>query len=200
MAAILIGITGGIGAGKSVVSRMLRGRGFTVFDCDLEAKRLMESDTSLMEALAEVAGSDIYDAEGHLCRKLLASRIFSDTALRESVNRLVHAAVRQEMMRRYTLSERIFFVEAAIMASSGLAALCSSVWLVDAPREIRFRRAMERGGISECDLQARMTAQENENRLLAEAGVPVHTVVNDGCSSLIAQIDGLLDALSVSGI
>lgn len=192
MATRIIGLTGGIGAGKSVVSRVLRGRGYMVFDCDLEAKRLMENDPELRFALSALCGDEVYSESGSLNRSLLASLIFNDEEKRGEVNRLVHSAVRREFLFQAAADEDLFFVEAAIMASSGLARLCSEVWFVDAAEEIRFRRALERGGIEEGDLKSRMEVQKEEFSLLDRLCVGVRVIDNSGPASVLDQLNDIL--------
>lgn len=192
MARKIIGITGGIGAGKSVVSRILRGLGYPVFDCDYEAKVLMGCNSELMRSLVELVGEATY-SNGELDRAYLASVIFTDAEKRSAVNKLVHTAVRQEFQRRAQDTSGLFFVEAAIMASSGLAALCDSVWVVDAPVELRFKRALERGGISPEDLSKRFESQSNELEILKQTGVPTCLIDNSCTSRLCERIDELID-------
>ena len=95
----LIGITGGIGAGKSVVSRILRHRGYPVYDCDSEAKRLMDTDAEVISGLKSLLGDSIYSADGKLDRGEMSRRLFSDDEIRRGVNGIVHSAVRRDLMR-----------------------------------------------------------------------------------------------------
>lgn len=193
MAGRIIGITGGIGAGKSVVSRILRGRGFRVFDCDLEARLLMNNDLELRGALTGLCGEGIYMSDGTLNRRFLASLIFNDEIMRNKVNVLVHGVVRREFLKIAEAEEKgPTFVEAAIMGSSGLARLCDEVWVVHAPDNIRFERAMTRGGITEEDMKARMDAQKSELLSLAKSGVKIRFIDNATDSGLIERIDVLL--------
>ena len=157
-----IGITGGIGSGKSVVSRIVRCNGFPVYDCDFEAGRLMQSDSALKERLSAVLGGKAYNACGELDRKYVASRIFGDSELRKDVNRLVHSAVREDFRRFAEARKGKVFVESAILFSSGLASLCDKVWVVEAPKETRVVRVMSRNGCDRDDVESRMSAQSTE--------------------------------------
>ena len=89
-----IGITGGIGAGKSIVSKIVESMGFTVFNSDLNAKYIINTNDQVRQELIEICGNDIYTPDG-LNRELLAKKIFSDNSLREKVNRIVHPRVRE---------------------------------------------------------------------------------------------------------
>lgn len=195
MATSIVGITGGIGAGKSVVSRILRCRGFEVFDCDFEAKSLMSVDVDLIEVLTSLIGSELYQ-EGHLNKSLLASVIFTDGEMRKKVNHLVHSAVRRRFVECSKRASGPFFVEAAIMGSSGLVNFCTEVWVVDAPENLRFERAIERGGISHEDLRKRMMTQDSEIEILENSGVPLKKIDNGmGSQELLSQIDFLMKTL-----
>lgn len=96
MKPFVICITGGIGSGKSVVSRVLRLNGYPVYDCDSEAKVLMETDPEVREGLKKILGNDAFFNNGKLNRKFVASIIFSDSEKRREVNGLVHEAVRKD--------------------------------------------------------------------------------------------------------
>ena len=116
----IIGITGGIGAGKSVVSRILRLKGYWVYDCDLEAKILMDQDMDVRNALKELFSESIYLEDGTLDRKLMADKIFSDENIRNYVNRIVHSAVKSDFISRAGRNGSPVFVESAILHTSGL--------------------------------------------------------------------------------
>lgn len=197
MAQRIIGITGGIGAGKSVISRILRGRGFIVFDCDREARRLMTADDELKRRLVNLCGENVYKENGELDRPYLASIIFNDDEKRKEVNGCVHAAVRHEFISISEKIKDIVFVEAAIMGSSGLARLCGEIWNVIAPEEIRVARALSRGNITEENIRARIEAQKHESDLLRRSGTVIKTIENSPSSALMEKIDELLNGCEV---
>lgn len=189
----VIGIAGGIGSGKSVVSRILRLQGDPVYDCDYEARRLMEEPGGeLRERLAARLGADIYREDGTLDRNRMAAEIFGDREAREFVNSLVHACVRADFGRRVEEWRRqgaeTVYVESAILASSGLAEACSAVLIVDAPEEERVARAIGRGMTPE-DARARIAAQQREMEETLSCGRPVRIIDNgpEG-ESLIRQL------------
>ena len=159
----LVGITGGIGAGKSVVARVLRILGFPVYDCDMEAKHLMDSDVSLKEEIALRLGRGCVFADGSLCREAIADVIFSDNEARLWLNSRVHKAVYEEVERfSEANSEKTAFVESAILRTSGLWRLCSSVWVVTAPEDIRVKRVEERSKLSPEKIRERIESQKSE--------------------------------------
>ncbi len=195
----LIGITGGIGAGKSVVSRILRLRGETVYDCDYEARRLMENSPEIRLGVKVGLGDDCIKADGSLDRRRIAKIVFADKEKLDLLNHLVHSAVREDIsgvVKRAKLrGGKRLFIESAILASSGLAGLCSEILLVEADDKLRFRRAMARGGIDAADLQSRMQAQLNEfSGLSAEK---VRIIANDGSTSLLSTLDSFLESIDI---
>ena len=188
---MLIGITGGIGAGKSVVSRILRLKGYQVYDCDSRAKTLMERSAAIYEPLIERYGAEVMDEETGLNRQMLAEKVFAIEEERLWLNALVHGAVRNDLtVWQMASAKEICFVESAIMVSSGLDRMCDRIWLVDAPLELRKARAMSRGGVTEENLDMRIRSQRFEfDNLPADK---VERIENDDSSSLLRQIDELL--------
>ena len=187
----IIGITGGIGAGKSVVSRILRLKGYWVYDCDLEAKILMDQDMDVRNALKELFSASIYLEDGTLDRKLMADKIFSDENIRNYVNRIVHSAVKSDFISRAGRNGSPVFVESAILHTSGLDSICSRIWLVDAPVDVRINRVVERNGMSAQQIEARMSAQQGEFDLFDRNKIDV--IDNSGDVSLLYQINNLLE-------
>lgn len=193
----IIGIAGGIGSGKSVVSRMLRLMGHAVYDCDSEARRLMEGSDAILDFIArEISPEAVTEAGGSrmIDRGRLAAVIFSDATKRHSLDAVVHAAVREDVARRAcSLSPdgTPLFVESAILATGGLAAMCRRIWIVDTPdREIRLERIMTRSGCSREEAEARMRSQAEEAAKL-QAFHP-ETVMNAPDTPLMPQIRRLL--------
>ncbi len=188
---ILIGITGGIGAGKSVVSRILRLQGFQVYDCDTRARELMEKSDEIISSLKCRYGSECILPEGRLDRGIIASKVFADEKERLWLNSLVHAEVRRDLdVWRNFCPGDICFVESAIMVSSRLDRMCDEIWLVEAPEDLRLERALGRGGISRENLVLRMEAQRFEFDMLPEE--KVRRISNNASGSLLSQITELL--------
>lgn len=187
----MIVLAGGIGSGKSVVARILRLKGFGVFDCDFEARRLMESDPCVKAALMAAVGSEIYDDSGSLNRKFLASRIFNDPESRRVVNAIVHNAVK-DSIRRWILQDRNnLFVETAIPAQSGIAEMASQIWIVDASVDSRLARVRSRDDRSVEEILKIMDAQAREEEAIFSFH-NVKTIHNNPADSLLTQIDSLL--------
>lgn len=189
---MIIGISGGIGSGKSVVSRILRLRGFAVYDCDLEAKRIMDSSQDVLSALNERYGNEVCAPGGPICRAELARRVFGSDEDRLWLNSLVHRLVRDDIERWHAAQTlkgmEICFVESAILASSGLAQMCSEVWHVTATEEVRIARVRERDSLDEDAIRRRIESQAEEELLLKDCGVPVRLIDNSGSRPLLPQI------------
>lgn len=192
-----IGITGPIGSGKSTVSRVLSLHGFPVYDCDFEARRIMNADTALRSELCKIAGCNLY-LSGSLNRPLLASIIFSSPEKRLAVNTLVHAAVRADISRLLASASlppaRPLFIESALLHTSGLHKMVSRIWLVSAPASLRLSRIQSRNpDLSRSEILSRMDAQASEFCLLPAD--KVSTLLNDGHASLLEQIYSLMSNL-----
>lgn len=186
----LIGLTGGIGTGKSTVARTLRLRGYEVYDCDLEAKRLMDESMEVRRSLRDRWGEEIYSAEGELDRRKVAEYVFADRKEKAWLDSLVHRLVRDDVKRwvdTYTdYRHDTVFVESAILFTSGLADICQEVWEVTAPLDIRVKRVMKRSGLTEEQALARVEAQREEQMICK--GSRTLQIVNDGTTPLLDAI------------
>lgn len=186
----LIGLTGGIGTGKSTVARILRLRGYEVYDCDLEAKRLMDESMEVRRLLRDHWGEEIYSAEGELDRRKVAEYVFDDRREKAWLDSLVHGLVRDDVKRwaatRTDYSHDTVFVESAILFTSGLADMCQEVWEVAAPLDTRVERVMKRSGLTREQALARIDAQREEQKVCQSS----HTrqIVNDGTTPLLDAI------------
>lgn len=187
---MLIGLTGGIGTGKSTVARILRLRGYEVYDCDLEAKRLMDESDYVRRSLRDRWGEEIYSAEGELDRCKVAGYVFADCREKAWLDSLVHGLVRDDVKRwadtHTDYSHDTVFVESAILFTSGLADMCQEVWEVTAPLDTRVERVMKRSGLTREQAMARIDAQREEQMICQSR----HTlqIVNDGATPLLDVI------------
>lgn len=156
-----VGITGGIGSGKSTVSAWLRDKGFPVYDSDAEARRLMSVSDEIITPLCERFGTDLYN-NGVLDRKKLANIIFSDAEAREFVNSIVHPVVVSDFMSwSYSQSADIVFVESAILYDCQLRDIVDEVLYVDALERVRIDRTMRRDSAPREVVEARIRAQKD---------------------------------------
>lgn len=192
MAGKLIGITGGIGAGKSVVSRIFRLKGYPVYDCDSRAKILMEESEMILSSLLEHFGEECFMDNGRINRQALARLVFESEEKRRWLNALVHAEVRRDLTlwaENEWKRHDVIFVESAIMVSSGLVGMCQRILLVEASEETRIQRALQRGGIDMENLMLRIEAQRKEFDSLP-AGKTI-IINNDKESSLLTRLETL---------
>ena len=175
-----IGITGGIGSGKSYVCRLLERRGIEVYDCDAAAKRLIRSSSRLRRQLHELIGSL---EKTDISRFLLASE---DN--QRAVNAIVHPAVFDDFEQ-----SGMQWMESAILYESGADKLVDRVVVVTAPEEVRIERIMKRDGITREKALQWIARQWPQDLVRERADVEI---VNDGKAELAPQIDELLKALS----
>lgn len=183
----VIGLTGGIGAGKSVVSRILRLQGYTVYDCDTEAKRLMADSELILESLRGKFGDNCILPDGTINRSHLSECVFGDRKSLDWLNGLVHTAVRNDIAEWIGNKDGVCFIESAIIHTSHIDRICDEVWLVDAPEGVRLNRACARGGIERENIMRRMEAQRKEFDEIENENIKV--IRNYGDYSLLEQIE-----------
>lgn len=193
---IIIGITGGIGGGKSTLSDRLSGRGYKIYNSDLRARLLQNEDLELVDAIKKLLGDDIYK-NGELDRPAVAAIVFQNKALLQQLNQLVHPAVRADFERwkEANNTENLLFVESAIMFESGLALLMDKVVLMTASEEVRIARVVKRDGISPEQVLARMMHQLPEDEKIKRAHYVIHSddhqPLNDKIDALLRDLDEL---------
>ena len=180
-----IGLTGGIGSGKSLIARILRILEVPVLEADAEAKKLMEQDPELIASIKGRFGDHVYSG-GKLDRKGLASIVFKDPAALKELNALVHPAVRRSFTQWADRQNAHYVVmEAAILAETGGHSAFDRIIVVSAPEELRIQRVMQRDGVEEESVRSRMKNQASEEERLAIAD---HVIVNDGRQLVIPQV------------
>ncbi len=186
----VIGLTGGIGTGKSLISRILRTRGYAVYDCDHQAKKLMDNDEALLSEMQERWGKDVCNESGLPDRSRIAAIVFADPIELEWLNSKVHTAVKADIAKWLSeqKKEKPVFIESAILGSSGLTCFCDEIWEVTAPEKERLHRLELRSGMKEKEALARIKAQEKESELLRKESRRVRVIDNDGRRSLLRQI------------
>ena len=181
MAEKRIGITGGIGAGKSAVTDHLRAKGFVVIDADEVQRESTRPGEIAMLRLEEEIGDDIFLEDGELDRPKLADLMFSDPGILYIVNLILHSDIRERMERKISEEEGVVFLSIPLLFESYERWHCDSVWLVAADEGTRLSRTMARDNASEEAIRARMAAQmpEEEKRDLADVIIENNGSLNE---------------------
>lgn len=190
----IIGLTGGIGSGKSLIARICGIMGVPVYDADSAAKALYHTDESLKQKVIELFGEAAYSG-GDLQRAYLAEKVFADRTLLRKLNQLVHPLVAndfQDWLLRQ--SSEIVIREAAILFESGSYKDCTSVITVSAPEEVRVHRVKTRDGSSADAISARMEKQWTDAQRRKKAD---YEIINDNQHLVLPQIELVLHALNV---
>ena len=198
---MIIGITGGIGSGKSVIARQLRKMGYEVYDTDSEAKRLIVEDAHVREQMTALFGEEVYQ-DGVYQTALVAQQVFADKNLLAKLNAIVHPAVKADIISKFrslgVLSEPLkrdsgfFFIECAILFQAGFDVLCDKVVAVTAPEDIRLERVIARDHSDMNKVRARMRAQEAE-KVLARADIVIN---NDGTTPIPTLCEEIIHLLT----
>ena len=184
-----IGITGGIGAGKSLVAEIIKAMGYPVYNSDERAKELTESNPKIKEGLIHLFGEEIYQNDT-LNKFALAQAIFSDESLREKVNALIHPIVREDFnLWALAQNNSLVFNESAILFETGSFKNFDAIILVYAPKELRIKRIMKRDNCSENEVLKRMNSQfsDEEKYQLTE-----FRVLNDEQTPLLEQVEQII--------
>ncbi len=171
-----VGLTGGIGSGKSKVAEFLRDREVAIYDSDSRAKELMMSNEALREALIAEFGQECYTADG-INRAWLAQRVFNNEAELARLNAIVHPAVMRDFAAWAEVQEGNYVVlESAILLEAGLESHVDVVVAVMAPKELRLERAMLRDGAKREQIEERMRNQMSDEERTDRAKYAIVTI------------------------
>ena len=186
----LIAITGGIGSGKSVVSRVVEAIGYDVYDCDSRARQIMDGSDSIKKAIANEICREAIGADGSIDRCRLSAEVFGNDDKLCRLNAIVHAAVKEDLAK-WASERREAFVETAILYQSGLDRMVSDVWEIIAPTELRVERVIERNGLTRDEVMKRIVAQDQYQPQAIHGRVT--RIVNDGDMPLLPQIEEAIE-------
>ncbi|MFL5736444.1 MAG: dephospho-CoA kinase [Actinomycetota bacterium] len=179
---LLVGLTGGIGAGKSTVAAMLQRRGATVIDADDLARRAVRKGTPAFERVVEAFGDEVVGADEELDRAALASIVFADPERRRELERITHpevARLLRDALEPLRDTGDVVVYASPLMVESGMSDACDVLVVVAAPAEEQLRRVGAQRGLAESDVRARMAAQPSDDERAAEADV-----ILDNCGTL----------------
>ena len=198
---MIIGITGGIGSGKSTIARALAARGYAVYDCDKEAKRIIAENKDVQQQIIALLGEEAF-VNGVYNTAYVAQRVFAEPELLERLNQIVHPAVKADIIRHSPLSGSaasplinppFLFLESAILFEAGLDELCDKIFVVDAPEEIRIARTIARDYHGDASpeninkVRARIRAQHDQSTIKRPCRVTINQstiLLNDGRKSI----------------
>ncbi|NGM73525.1 dephospho-CoA kinase [Sphingobacterium sp. SGL-16] len=186
MKSIKVGITGGIGSGKSFVAKIFKTMGIPFYDADKEAKLIMTRSVIIREGLIQAFGEEVYFEDGSLNRKWLSAQVFNNPEKLELLNTIVHPVVIQDAVDWANTQTSCYSLkEAALLFESGSYKTLDYTILVVAPEELRIERVMNRDGVSREEVLNRINKQmpEEEKRKLAD-----FIIVNNGIQPLIPQL------------
>lgn len=193
MSPIKLGITGGIGSGKSVVCRLLQLMGVPVYSSDDETKRLMVSDEVIRSGLTSLLGPEVYQA-GALNKPLVAAYLFASAQHAATINALVHPRVKEDFLRWVHTHAAcpVVAIESAILVEAGFTDVVDQVVSVEAPLETRIHRAMLRDEASREQITQRIQRQMADEERRTQA----HRIIqNDDFTPLIPQVLELIASL-----
>lgn len=193
-----VGVTGGIGAGKSMVTKVFSTLGIPTYDADTQAKKLMNSNAELKTAITNLFGAQAYQ-DDLLNRKFIASRVFTDHSLLDQLNSLVHPAVANDF-QDWSLNQKSIYVikEAALLFEAGSYKTLDKIIVVTAPEALRINRVINRDNRSEQEVRDIIAKQwpQSEKEKLAD-----YVITNDEQTMIIPQVLGIHQELlsKVSG-
>lgn len=192
----MLGLTGGIGSGKSTVASLLAARGARVLDADAIAREVVEPDGPAYEAVRRRFGPAVMTPDGRVDRPKLADVVFSDARARADLNAIVHPAVGSEIRRRVDeepTGTGVVVVEVPLLVEAGWTA--DVVVVVDCPPDIAVRRLVEERGMDEADVRRRMSAQASREQRLARADVVIDN--SGSLDDLHEHVDRLWEQLTL---
>lgn len=195
---IILGVTGGIGSGKSTVSLILQELGAVIIDADEISRQIvMPGEEALLE-LIEAFGNTIVDSSGNLKRKMLADMVFSSTLQLEMLNSILHKYVAQRIkdsVEEHMQKEReVIVIDAPIPIKTGFLDLCDKVWTVHVDLEIRIARIMKRNGMTQEEAVSRISSQITEEEYLKIADTVIRN--NDDINKLKQEVRYQLSILT----
>ncbi|MBF8194682.1 dephospho-CoA kinase [Nonomuraea sp. K274] len=190
-----IGLTGGIGSGKSEVSRRLSARGAVVIDADKIAREVVEPGTAGLARVVATFGDEVLRPDGSLDRERLGGIVFADSEKLAALNSIVHPLVGERVaeLQGQSADDAIVVYDVPLLAENKLAPMYDVVIVVDAADEVRIRRLAEHRGMPETDAKARIAAQASREDRLAVADI---VIPNEGSlEELDARVNEVWDAL-----
>lgn len=186
----LIAITGGIGCGKSIISQILTTLGYEVYDCDTNAKLLMNQNQEIKNILKSHFGNNVISEQGEIDRKYLADIVFNNKEKLKKLDQIVHPFVIEDVLNWKNIHDKysIIFIETAILYQSGLDKIVDEVWNVQSPLETQIKRVINRNNISRDEVISRIESQKHQ----IKHHTNTRTIINDGVKPILPIILSIL--------
>lgn len=186
----LIAITGGIGSGKSIISQILTTIGYEVYDCDTNAKLLMNQNQEIKNILKSHFGNNVISEQGEIDRKYLADIVFNNKEKLKKLDQIVHPFVIEDVLNWKNIHDKysIIFIETAILYQSGLDKIVDEVWNVQSPLETQIMRVINRNNISRDEVISRIESQKHQ----IKHHTNTRTIINDGVKPILPIILSIL--------
>ncbi len=193
---IKIGVTGGIGSGKSVVCEVLRLHDIPVYDADKEAKILNDNSPIIREKLSKHFGKDLY-AEGKLNKKKLTEIIFGNEGNLKIANSIIHPELAKHFLSwvQQQNPSPVVAIDAAVLFEAGFQKYLDYTITVTAPTEIRMERVMKRDNFPKEKIEARIKSQLSDEEKIKLSDF---VIINDNCRSLLAQINEIFKSININ--
>jgi dephospho-CoA kinase len=191
---MVIGLTGGIGSGKTTVAKLFEVMGCAVYNSDARAKEIY-FNPGVKQQVIELLGKEAYTSEREINRSFISLKVFSDTALLQHLNSIIHPAVKMDFIQftnRYD-AHTLIIKESAILFETGIYKDLEKNILVTSPLELKIKRIMQRSAFSKEEIEKRMSAQWSDEQKTALADF---VILNDDKNALIPQVSGIILKLS----
>lgn len=189
---IVIGITGGIGSGKSTVSRYLKEKGFLVLDADEIAKNLFVKGNIVYETLLQKYGKDILDEEANIIREELGNIVFNNREELDFLNQLTHSKVEEHIVGvlKESIDEKVVFLDVPLLFEAGVDKYCDFVWMIFVEEGKKIHRTMARDNISEEKVRSIIANQMGEDEKAKKSDEVIDN--NKGIEELLKNVDRIL--------
>lgn len=189
---MILGLTGKTGAGKSLVSSLLREKGCYIIDADKVAREILLPESPVIEKLKETFGEEIVKYNGEVDRKLLAQKAFSSREETEKLNAITHPVIREKILDEIETAKieeyEVCIIDAAALLESRIRNDCDYIAVVFAPMDVRLKRIIERDNMSVTDAKRRIDAQKDDEFYLRNADI---IIINDGAEDFDNELNKL---------
>ena len=192
----IIGVTGGIGSGKTTIINYIKSKGFAVYIADDAGKKVMQK-TKIIQQINELFNNEVLLPDGFLDRSKIASLVFNNNDLLQKLNKIVHPAVGLdfEEFKKENASEKVIFKETAVLFESGSYKDCDATILITAPLEIRIKRVMQRDNITKEQVESRVKNQMTDEQ---KATLATYIVENIDLEQAFKSIDDIIKKILIN--